>query len=104
MFDALPVRSSLAAAVRRGLRVAVHCSRGCDVGVTVWLRVRGRLRRIARYRETESQITKPYSEIVLRLPAGTLEHLRRATLVLRFAAIDAAEHHRMVTRSVSLGR
>ena len=50
---------------------------GCDVGVTALLRVRGRLRRIARYWETESQITKPYSEIVLRLPAGTLEHLRR---------------------------
>ena len=43
-------------------------------------------------------------EIVLRLPAGRLEHLRRAGLVLRFAAIDAAEHHRTVTRSVSLGR
>ncbi|MGZ4182704.1 MAG: metallophosphoesterase family protein [Solirubrobacteraceae bacterium] len=103
-FDALPARSSLPAAMRRGLRVAVHCSRGCDVGVAVWLRVRGRLRRIARYWETESQITKPYSEIVLRLPASPLEHLRRARLVVRFAAIDAAEHHRTLTRSVSLGR
>jgi hypothetical protein len=103
-FDAVPVRSSLPAAMRRGLGVAVHCSRGCDVGVTVWLRVRGRLRRIARYWETESQITKPYSEIFLRLPTGPLEHLRRAGLVVRFAAVDAAEHHRTVTRTVSLGR
>jgi hypothetical protein len=103
-FDAVPLRSSLAAAVYRGLRVAVHCSRGCDVGVTVSLRVRGRQRRIARFWETESQIPKPYSEIVLRLPAAALVRLGRATLVLRFAAIDAAEHHRVLTRTVSLAR
>jgi hypothetical protein len=100
--DALPLGSSLTGARDRGLRVAVHCSRGCDVGVTVSLRVRGGLRRIARFWETESQLPKPYSEIVLRLPRAALERLGRATLVLRFAAIDAAEHHRVVTRTVSL--
>ena len=104
VFGARPLRSSLFAAMSRGLRVAVHCSRGCDIGVTVSLHVRDRLRRIARFWETESQIPEPYSEIVLRLPAAALEHLRRAKLVLRFAAIDAADHHRVVTRTVSLGR
>ena len=103
VFGAVPLRSSLRAAISGGLRVAVHCSRGCDVGVTVSMRVRGRLRRIARFWETESQIPEPYSEIVLRLPAASLEHVRRAVLVLRFAAIDAAEHHRALTRTVSLG-
>jgi hypothetical protein len=103
VFGALPVHSSLSAAITRGLRVAVHCSRGCDVGVTVSLRVRNRLRRIARFWETESQIPEPYSEIVLRLPAAALEHLRRARLVLRFSAIDAADHHRVLTRTVWLG-
>jgi Calcineurin-like phosphoesterase len=104
VFGALPLHSSLSAAMRRGLRVAVHCSRGCDVGVTVWLRVRDRLRRIGRFWETESQIPAPYSEIVLRLPAAALEHLTRAKLVLRLTAIDAAEHHRVVTTGLSLGR
>lgn len=103
VFGALPLRTSLTAAISRGLRVAVHCSRGCDVVVTVSLRVRGRLRRIARLPKTESQVSKPYSEIVLRLPAAPLEHLRQAKLDLRFAAIDAADHHRVVTRTVSLG-
>jgi hypothetical protein len=104
VFGALPLPSSLSAAMRRGLRVAVHCSSGCDVGVTVSLHVRGRLRRIARFWETESQISEPYSEIVLRLPSAALEHLTRAKLVLRFAAVDAAEHHRVVTTTLSLGR
>jgi hypothetical protein len=102
-FGALPLHSSLSAATRRGLRVAVHCSRGCDVGVTVSLRVGDRLRRIARFWETESQIPEPYSEIVLRLPAAALEHLTRATLVLRFSAVDAADHHRVLRRTASLG-
>jgi hypothetical protein len=103
-FDAIPLRSSLPDALRRGLRVAVHCSRGCDVGVTASLRVRGGLRRIGSFWETESQIPEPYSEIVLRLPASSLRNRSRATLVLRFAALDAAEHHRLVTRVVSLTR
>ena len=104
MFGAVPLRSSLRAALTRGLHVAVHCSRGCDVGVTVSLRVRGRLRRIARFWETESQIPEPYSEIVLRLPQAPLEHLSSVMLALRFAAVDAAEHHRTVIRTVRLGR
>jgi hypothetical protein len=103
-FDAIPLRSSLPVALRRGLRVAVHCSRGCDVRVIVSLRVRGGLRRIASFWETESQIPEPYSDIVLRLPSSPLSSLTRATLVLRFEALDAAEHHRLVTRIVSLSR
>ena len=72
--------------------------------MTVWLRVRGRLRRIARYWETESQITNPTARSCSVSQQAALEHLRRAKLVLRFAAIDAAEHHRMVTTQPSLGR
>ena len=103
VFDARPLRSSVAAVERRGLGVAVYCSRGCDVGVTASLRVRGRLRRIASFLETESQIFRPYSKIVLRLPPGPLRHFDRATLVLRFVAHDAAEQQRVLTRIVSLG-
>jgi hypothetical protein len=104
LFDARPLRSSLTAVARRGLPVAVHCSRGCDVSVTASLRRGNRLQRIGVFRETESEIPRPYSQILLRLPARRLQGLRHATLVLRFAAIDAAEHHRVVTRIVALKR
>ena len=104
VFDARPLASSLTAAVRRGLPVAIHCSRGCDVAVTASLRLGRHVRRIASFYETESQITKPYSDILLRLPARRLQGRGRVTLVLRFAALDAAGHHRTVTRIVALRR
>ncbi|MGH2887688.1 MAG: metallophosphoesterase family protein, partial [Solirubrobacteraceae bacterium] len=72
-FDARPLSPPRTAVVRRGLPVAIHCSRGCDVTVTAWLRNGRRLRRIASFYETESQITKPYSQILLRLPARSLQ-------------------------------
>jgi hypothetical protein len=103
-FDARPLASSLTAVARRGLPVAIHCSRGCDVTVDASLRRGRRLQRIASFYETESQIPKPYSQILLRLPAVRLKGLREATLVLRFAALDAANHHRVVTRIVVLKR
>ena len=85
--------------------MAIHCSRGCDVAVTASLRLgRHRAGRIASFYETESQITKPYSDILLRLPARRLQGRGRVTLVLRFAALDAAGHHRTVTRIVALRR
>ena len=104
VFDARPLVSSLTAVVRRGLPVAIDCSRGCDVAVTASLRLGRRLRRIASFYETESQIPKPYSDILLRLPARRLQGRRKVTLVLRFAALDAAGHHRTVTRIVALRR
>jgi acid phosphatase type 7 len=102
LFEARPLRASLTAVAHRGLPVAVHCSRGCDVSVTAALRRGNRLQRIAVFHETESEIPKPYSQILLRLPARRIRGLRRATLVLRFVAIDAAEHHRVVTKTVVL--
>ncbi len=104
VFDARPLHASLTAAVRTGLPVAVHCSRGCDVKVTASLRRGSRLQRVASFYETESQLPKPYSQILLRLPAARLKGLSKATLVLRFAALDAANHHRTVTRMVTLNR
>ncbi|MBV9421899.1 MAG: metallophosphoesterase [Solirubrobacterales bacterium] len=104
LFDARPLASSRPAVARRGLPVAIHCSRACDVTVDAWLRRDGHLTRIARFRETESEITRPYSQILLRLPARRLQGAGSVTLVLRFSAVDAAEHHRTVTRIVLLKR
>jgi hypothetical protein len=101
-FNARPARSSLKALTGLGLPVAMHCSRGCDVTVHASLRLGGRLREIATFYETESEISQPNSTVLLRFPARRLKGLKRATLVLRFDAIDAARHRRSLTRMVSL--
>jgi Calcineurin-like phosphoesterase len=103
VFNARPVRSSLTATIRRGLPVAVQLSRAADVTVTVSVRWGTYLQRIASFYETESQISKPYSEIFLHLPARRLAGLGGATLVLKFVAVDSAAHRRVVTTKVSLG-
>ncbi|MGZ6614542.1 MAG: metallophosphoesterase [Solirubrobacteraceae bacterium] len=102
VFEAHPFATSLTAIEQRGLAVAIHANRGVDVVVTASLRRGRRLHRIASFYETESEIPKPYSQIRLRLPVRSLQRVRAVALVLRFAAVDAAEHHRVVTRIVSL--
>lgn len=101
-FAVRPLSTSLNTATRQGLPVAIHCSRACDVAVTASLRHGRQWQRIASFYETESQIPGPYSQIRLRLPAGRLTGLGVATLVLRFAAVDAAGHRRARTTTVSL--
>jgi hypothetical protein len=102
-FDARPLRASLTSVKRMGLGVAVHCSRACDVVASAWLPRGHRLVRIASFYETESQIPGPYSRILLHLPPRRLRGQTAITLVMRFAAVDAAGHHRAVTRTVRLG-
>jgi hypothetical protein len=99
-FDARVQPSSLASATRGGLPVAVRLSRAADVTVTVSLRRVRHLARIASFYETETQIPRPHSRILLRLPARRLKGMRSVTLVLRFVAVDAAAHHRTLTRTV----
>jgi hypothetical protein len=101
-FDARPVGAPLRSVMRTGLPVAVHSSRAVDVAVTTWLRRGHQLRRIATAYETESEIPKPYSQIVLHLPSRWLNGRTSATLVVRFAAVDSAGHRRTVTRTIGL--
>jgi calcineurin-like phosphoesterase family protein len=102
LFGARPLHASLPAVAHRGLPVAIHCSRACDLTVTAWLRHGSHLERLGSFHETEAQVFKPYSQIFLRLPARPLQGLREARLLLRFTAVDAAGHHRLVTRIASL--
>lgn len=104
VFGVRPLRSSLTAVARRGLRVAVHCSRGCDVDIGAWLSGRGRRQHIASFRETETQLPKSDSTITLPLPVRALAGAGDVSLILRFAAQDAAGHHRVVVRTVRLVR
>jgi Calcineurin-like phosphoesterase len=102
VFAARPLTSSLRAVTERGFPLAVHCSRKCDVLVRVSLRHGRRLQRIATFFETDEQIPKPYSTILLRLPAPRLAGLRKATLVIHFSTRDAANHHGVLTKTVQL--
>ena len=103
-FDARLQPSTVATAERRGLPVAIHLTRAADVTVRVSLRRRHRLTRIASFYETETQIPRPHSRILLRLPASRLKGTGRVALVVRFAAVDAAGHHRTLTRTGVLRR
>ena len=101
-FDARPLAASLKSVRRMGLSVAVHASRAVDVTVTTWRRQGHALQRIASAYETESQISQPHSRIVLHIPTRGLQGTSAVTLVIRFAAVDGAEHHRTITRTVRL--
>jgi Concanavalin A-like lectin/glucanases superfamily/Calcineurin-like phosphoesterase len=100
----LPLAASVATVARRGLPVAIELSRGADIGITVALRRGRRLVRIASFRETDEEISRPHTVISLRLPARQLQDRRNLTLVLRFDARDAFGRHRVVRRTITLGR
>ncbi|MGZ4283289.1 MAG: alkaline phosphatase family protein [Solirubrobacteraceae bacterium] len=101
-FDARLQPSTAAAAARRGLPVAIHLSRAADVTITISLHRGHRLTRIASFYETETQLPRPHSRILLRLPASRLRGTAPVNLVVRFAAVDGAGHHRALTRAVAL--
>jgi acid phosphatase type 7 len=84
-------------ALKNGLPVRVHCSRACDVRITIALRRGRRMAILARYRETETQIPAPQSLLHLHLPARLLHNLRGARLAVSFFAIDASSEVRRVS-------
>jgi hypothetical protein len=82
---------------RRTLQVRVHCSRACDLRIGLRARRGRRTVTLARYRETETEVSAPWSRIVLRLPRAA-RALPAAALKLAFVAVDASGQ----TRSLSL--
>lgn len=84
-----------------GLPVHFYCSAACDVRITVRVRRWGRLVTVARFFETESEITSPSSTLVLRARWRALRHLRVAHLQLMFAAHDAAGQRAVVVDTVT---
>jgi hypothetical protein len=103
-FDARPQASTVATVTRRGLPVAIHLSRAADVTITVSVRRGRHLTRITSFYETETQIPRPHTRLYLRLPARALRGAGAVTLVLRFGAVDGANHHRSVAREIVLTR
>jgi hypothetical protein len=103
-FDVRPQPTTVARAQRGGLPIAIHLSRAADISVTV-SRARGRhLTQIGRFYETETQVSRPHSRILLRLPARGLRGTGSVSLVVRLVAVDAANHHRALIRRVVLTR
>ena len=103
-FDVRLQRSTVAQAEHRGLPVAIQLTRAADLAITVSRRRGHRLTRIASFYETETQIHGPYSRILLRMPAPRLGGEGPVALLVRFEAVDAAGHKRVLSRTVVLTR
>jgi Phosphoesterase family/Calcineurin-like phosphoesterase len=103
-FDARVQRATVRSAEGAGLSVAIHLTRAADVAITVSLHRGRHLTRIASFYETETQIPRPHSRIRLRLPARRLKGRGSIALVVRFAAVDGARHHRTLSRTIVLKR
>jgi hypothetical protein len=86
-------RAPSASTSHRSLPLEVHCSRGCDVTIT--LRARGTV--LATYRETETQITHPYSLLSLPLSPETIRLMDHAGVTAGFLASDATGEQRSET-------
>jgi len=80
------------------LPLEIHCSRGCDVDIT--LRVRHTT--VARYRETENEIRKSYVRLSLQLSPEVLRRIGRAPATATFVATDSASETRSVTQAVTV--
>jgi hypothetical protein len=82
------------------LPVEVHCSRACDLDITLQVRHTT----IASYRETEQEIRKPITRLSLHLSRDAIRRIGHASLTARFVASDAADEQRSITRTFTLAR
>lgn len=85
-FTARPLGSAISLS-RPDLPIRIGCSRACDLTVTIATRDGTTL---ARFKETETELSKPYSTIVLHVPRARLARLGRSRLSLAFRASDAS--------------
>jgi hypothetical protein len=85
-FGARPLRSAVSRS-RPDLPIRIDCSRACDLTVTV--ATRGG-RALARFKETETELSKPHSTLVLHMPQASLAHAGGDRLELVFLATDAS--------------
>lgn len=103
-FRVKPRHPGLRSLRKHGLAVDIYCSRACDVRITVRVRRHHRMVRIARFRETESELPTPSTRLVLRGLWRSLSHLRVAFLQLTFVASDAAGHRVTISKNSTLRR
>ena len=101
-FTARPLPTTLQAAERQGIPVDVHCSRACDVSIAIRADLGGRDVTIASYRETESQIPRPSSRVLLPLSPRQVARFGRVPLQLSFAAVDASNEQQTATSTLAL--
>jgi len=101
-FTARPLPTTLQAAEQQGIPVDVHCSRACDVSIAIRADLGTRDVTIASYRETESQIPRPSSRVLLPLSPRQVARFGRAPLQLSFAAVDASNEWQTATSTLAL--
>ncbi|HEX5224502.1 MAG TPA: metallophosphoesterase, partial [Solirubrobacteraceae bacterium] len=77
----------------------VHCSRGCEVGVTVSVRRGPRIKTVLRFDETATE--RPDFRIALHLPRKLARLLSDVPLIATFHAVDTAGEQRTLTRTLA---
>jgi hypothetical protein len=80
------------------LPLEVHCSRACDLDITLHV---GRTT-VASYRETETEIRKPFTLLSLQLSPDAIRRVGHASLTATFVASDAANEVRSLTRTLTV--
>ena len=80
------------------LPVEVHCSPACNLDIT--LQVGDTT--VAKYRETEKEIHKPYTLLPLQLSPDAIRLIGHASLTATFVATDAANEVRSLTRTLTM--
>ena len=86
----------------RVLPVRIHCSRACDVNVSLGISEAGATVPVASYRETETEVPQPHSTVELTLPERIASSSTSVPIVLEFVAMDAAGEQQTVTRNLTL--
>jgi hypothetical protein len=80
------------------LPIEVHCSRACDLDIT--LQVGDTT--VAKYRETEKEIRKPFTLLSLQLSPDAVRLIGHASVTATFVASDAANEVRSLTRTLTM--
>lgn len=101
-FAAVVQRQPASALAGHGLLVRVHCSRACDVAIALRVGKGMREGTLARFRETETQISRPDTRLALHLSGRALHALRGAQATMTFTAIDASGQQRTIVRHLAL--
>jgi hypothetical protein len=96
VFDAHPAARSPATA--QALPLDVHCSQACDLTITLGVRRGSRLLPVARFRETETQIPRANSRVVLHLSRRLGNELLHVPLTATLQAMDATGERHTLTR------
>ena len=99
-FSARTTHAGLHSMLGHGLPLHIHCSRACDLTITATVRRGRHTIAVSRFRETETQIPKRSSELVLHLPRGVARLVGHKRLTLTLVALDASQERSRATLTI----